>query len=185
MSESIKYELRKSDRLIESILYLENDPVDIEFIVSVTALSEDEVLDSLQMLKQHYAETDHGIELIEFSGGFHFMPKEDLWRALKEEYGRKIDKRLSRSALETISIIAYSQPITKKEIENIRGVSSDNIIRVLSDREYIEVVGRKDILGRPYLYGTTEKFLRDFNLSSISELPKLDEVNRERFDEEE
>ncbi len=172
-------------RYLESILYLENEPLDLHALCKISNYSKDDVVQALAELQIHYADGNHGIEISEFAGGYHFMPKEELWPVLKKNYGRKIDRRLSKSALETISIIAYSQPITKKEVENIRGVSSDNIIRVLLEREFIHVLGRKDVLGRPFLYGTTKKFLQDFNLKSISSLPKLDELDKERFDEQE
>jgi segregation and condensation protein B len=172
-------------RFVESILYLENEPLDLTALCKISGFDRDVVVQTLAELRIHYTDGNHGIEISEFAGGYHFMPKEELWPDLKKHYGRKIDKRLSKSALETISIIAYSQPITRKEVENIRGVSSDNVIRLLLEREYIHVLGRKDVLGRPFLYGTSKKFLQDFNLKSISSLPKLDELDKERFDEQE
>ena len=84
--------------------------------------------------------------------------------------------------METLSIVAYSQPITRKEIDNIRGVASDSIVRLLREREYIKVVGRKDVQGHPCLYGTSRKFLFEFGLKSISDLPRLSEIDRQRFD---
>jgi segregation and condensation protein B len=177
-------ELSSAARLIESILYLENEPVDITQLARYSQMNRDKVEQALAELRYHYSETNHGIEIAEFAGGFHFMPKEELWPELKDHYGRKIDRRISRSAMETLSIIAYSQPITRKEVDNIRGVSSDNVIRLLLDREYIQVVGRKDVLGRPFLYGTTRKFLQDFNLKSISALPRLEDIDKERFEDE-
>jgi segregation and condensation protein B len=103
---------------------------------------------------------------------------------LRSCYGKRVDRRLSRAALETLSIVAYSQPITRREIDNIRGVASDTIIRLLREREYIKVVGRKDVPGHPCLYGTSRKFLFEFNLSSISALPKLSDIDRLRFETE-
>ncbi|MCK5155297.1 MAG: SMC-Scp complex subunit ScpB [Spirochaetales bacterium] len=177
--------LSSETRYIESILYLENEPIDLAAICRISSFQKDIVVQALAELKIHYSEGNHGIEISEFAGGFHFMPKEDLWPELKNHYGRKIDRRLSKSALETISIIAYSQPITRREVENIRGVSSDNVLRLLLEREYVHVIGRKDVLGRPFLYGTTKKFLQDFNLKSISSLPKLGDLDKERFNEQE
>ena len=118
---------------------------------------------------------------MELASGYQFLPHRDLNEILYPIYGRKIDKRLSKAALETLSIIAYSQPITRREIENLRGVSSDSIIRILLERDYIQVVGTKDVIGHPRLLGTTKKFLFDFNISSISDLPKLHELDVKRF----
>jgi len=84
--------------------------------------------------------------------------------------------------METLSIVAYSQPITRAEIESIRGVSSDNMIRLLVSRNLVQEVGRKDAPGRPVQYGTTQDFLKVFRLSSIADLPKLDELDTERFE---
>jgi len=89
---------------------------------------------------------------------------------------------LSRAALETLSIIAYSQPITRGEIDAIRGVASDGMIRVLLARELIQEVGKKETPGRPIQFGTTRTFLRSFRLSSIADLPKLDDLEREKFE---
>jgi segregation and condensation protein B len=115
------------------------------------------------------------------SGGIQFTPKEELRDFLKSRYGKRNENRLSRAALETLSIIAYSQPVTRGEIENIRGVSSANMVRRLQDRGLVKPVGKKDVPGKPLQYGTTREFLKSFRLRSISELPKLDELNQDRF----
>ena len=114
-------------------------------------------------------------------GGYIFAPKKDLWEFLKARYGKKNENRLSRAALETLSIIAYSQPITRGEIENIRGVAADNMIRLLLSRTLIREAGKKDAPGKPIQYGTTREFLKLFRLASIADLPKLEEGDRERF----
>ena len=116
------------------------------------------------------------------AGGWVLTPKQKFWAVLKEKYGEKNSGRLSKSALETLSIIAYSQPITRGEIEKIRGVSADNMIRILLDRNFIKEVGRKDVPGRPIQFGTTKEFLKFFHLNSISELPRLDENEEQRFE---
>ncbi len=116
------------------------------------------------------------------SGGIQLAPKEELWDFLKTRYGKRNENRLSRAALETLSIIAYSQPITRGEIENIRGVSSANMVRQLQDRGLVKPVGKKDVPGKPLQYGTSREFLKTFRLRSISELPKLDELNQDRFE---
>ena len=99
-------------------------------------------------------------------------------RAIRE----KNEARLSKAAMETLSIIAYSQPITRSEIEAIRGVSADNMIRLLVERNFIREVGKKDIPGKPVQFGTTKEFLKFFRLNSIADLPKLDETESERFE---
>ena len=108
--------------------------------------------------------------------------KKEFWEGLKERYGNKNAGRLSRSAMEVLSIIAYKQPITRAEIEAIRGVPPDNMIRILQERQLVKEVGRKDAPGRPCQFGTTKEFLKFFNLNSIAELPALDEKESERFE---
>jgi segregation and condensation protein B len=136
----------------------------------------------IERLQERYADEAHGLELVQISGGWTLCPKKELWESLKEKYGKKNDNKLSRAAMETLSIIAYSQPITRGEIEAIRGVSADNMIRLLVERNLIKEVGKKDIPGKPVQFGTTKEFLKLFRLNSISDLPKLDETESDRFE---
>ncbi len=175
-------ELLKEKALIEAILFLESDPMNISSLSKASDLQADVVKTVLEILVLKYQQEDHGIELIELAGGYLLCPKESLWDFLKGRYGKKNDSRLSKAALETLSIIAYSQPITKGEIENIRGVSADGMLKVLQDKSFIKIVGKKDAPGKPVQYGTTKDFLKTFRLSSIADLPKLDEENQERFE---
>lgn len=168
--------------LIEAIFLLETDPVDEALLARVTGFSRDVVDAVLERLRERYADAGCGMELVQISGGWALSPKRELWESLKERYGRKNDARLSRAAMETLSIIAYSQPITRGEIEAIRGVSADTMIRLLADRNLIKEVGKKDIPGKPVQFGTTKEFLKFFRLNSISDLPKLDETENERFE---
>jgi len=174
--------LKKETALIEAILFLETDTVSLLKIIKITKFSKDMTLEILEQLKNTYMHEDRGIELLEISDGYQLVPKKELWDFLKEYYGKKNDDKLSRAALETLSIIAYSQPITRVEIENIRGVSPDGMIRLLLQKGLIKEVGKKDVPGKPLLYGTTKNFLKLFNLRSISDLPKLDEIEKERFE---
>jgi segregation and condensation protein B len=167
--------------LVEAILFLETDPVDDKTLCRVTNLSKEAVDAALAALKEKYAAAEHGIELLALGGGYMFSPKKELWERLKDRYGKKNDNRLSRAALETLSIIAYSQPITRGEIVNLRGVAADNMIRLLLSRELIRETGKKDAPGKPQQYGTTKEFLKLFRLGSIADLPKLEEEDRERF----
>ncbi|MDC7235808.1 MAG: SMC-Scp complex subunit ScpB [Spirochaetales bacterium] len=168
--------------IVEAALFLESDPVTIQHLSKVTGLSRDVLKEVLDELGKHYAGEEHGIELTEVHGGYILAAKEGLWENLKEHYGKKNEDKLSRAAMETLSIIAYSQPLTKAEIENIRGVSSDGMIRLLVKRGLIREVGKKDVPGKPLQYGTSKEFLKLFRLKSISDLPKLDEVEQKRFE---
>ena len=174
--------LEKEAALLEAIFFLEAEPLDDNSLSKISGLGLEVIEPVLVYLQEKYAKEDSGIELVQISGGWIISPKVELWSSLKERYGKKSDKRLSRSAMETLSIIAYSQPITRGEIEAIRGVSADNMIRLLLERELIKEVGKKDIPGKPTQYGTTKNFLKFFKLNSISDLPKLQETESERFE---
>ncbi len=174
--------MEKETAIIESILYLETEPLDENALSRISGLSREVVEKVLEILQERYSGEAHGIELIRISGGWAVSPKKELWETLRERYGKKNDNRLSRAAMETLSIIAYSQPITRGEIEAIRGVSADNMIRLLVERNLIKEVGKKDIPGKPVQYGTTKEFLKIFRLNSISDLPKLDETESDRFE---
>lgn len=175
-------ELEKETALIETILFLESEPVAEKSLASISELSEEVTRKCLANLREKLKEPSSGVELQMVAGGWTLVPKEDVWQTLRERYGSKSAGRLSRSAMETLSIIAYSQPVTRAEIEAIRGVSADNMIHVLSERSLIKEVGRKDVPGKPVQFGTTKEFLKFFRLNSIADLPKLDEDESERFE---
>jgi segregation and condensation protein B len=174
--------LDKEMAIIEAILFLENEALDIKNLMRISGLSRDAVELALTQLAEHYQAEQHGIELVSSGEAWQFLPKRDLWDHFKERYGKKNEQRLSRAALETLSIIAYSQPVTRSEIDSIRGVSSEATLRILALRNLIQEVGKKDSPGRPVQYGTTREFLKLFRLNSIADLPKLNELERERFE---
>lgn len=175
-------DFEKETALVETVLFLESEPVTVKTISNRAELSEEVVEKVLENLKEKYAEESSGIELSMITGGWCLVPKKEFWNVLKEHYGSKREGRLSRSAMETLSIIAYSQPITRAEIESIRGVGVDNMIRLLVERNLIKEVGRKEVPGRPTQFGTTKEFLKLFRLNSIADLPKLDEDEAQRFE---
>lgn len=171
-----------STALVEAVLFLENEPVDTAVIARITGLNRREVLDAVEKLRQLYARGDHSLEIIELGGGYAFSVKPQLWDTLKPHYGKRNEGKLSKAALETLSIVAYSQPVTRQEIESIRGVSADGMIKLLLSRSLIKEVGKKDAPGKPVQYGTTKDFLKTFRLASIADLPKMDELDKEKFE---
>ncbi|MDR2484215.1 MAG: SMC-Scp complex subunit ScpB [Treponema sp.] len=174
--------LMKETALIEAILYLETEPLDESGLARIAGLSRETVQTALEALKTRYEQEESGVELSRIGGGIIVSPKKEYWETLKERYGKKNEARLSRAAMETLSIIAYSQPITRSEIESIRGVQADTMIRLLLDKELIRETGKKDIPGKPVQFGTTKEFLKLFRLESIADLPKLNEREAERFE---
>ncbi|MDR2536552.1 MAG: SMC-Scp complex subunit ScpB [Treponema sp.] len=173
--------LVKETALIESILYLETEPLDEAGLARISGLAKETVEAALEVLAFRYSQEVSGVELSRISGGIIVSPKKEYWETLKERYGKKNEGRLSRAAMETLSIIAYSQPITRSEIESIRGVQADTMIRLLLEKELIRETGKKDVPGKPVQFGTTKEFLRLFRLESIADLPKLNESEAERF----
>jgi segregation and condensation protein B len=177
-------EMSKDAALVEAVLLLESDPVELRKLSGITGLSPEAAQEAIAQLRAVLEGDGHGLEVVEIGGGFAFAPRKDLWDQLRERYGKSAENRLSKAALETISIVAYSQPITRAEVESIRGVSADGMIKLLLSRNFIREVGKKDAPGRPVQYGTTREFLKAFRLNTISDLPKLDGLERERFEQE-
>lgn len=183
MEQDVAELLEKETALVEAILYLEADILDEAFISRISGLSRDVVKAALENLSARYSRDASGLELIPIGGGVMISPKKEYWDNLKGRYGKKNDARVSRAAMETLTIIAYSQPITKNEIEALRGVSSaDSMIHLLAERNLIRETGKKDVPGKPVQYGTTREFLKLFRLNSIADLPKLNESDLDRFE---
>jgi len=172
----------KNIALIEAVLYLETEPVSEDALNRITGLLPETIKTILDNLGERYSAPDSGLELSRIGGAYMVTPKKEYWEDLKDRYGRKNEGKISRAAMETLSIIAYSQPVTRAEIEAIRGVSADNMIRLLLEKDFIREVGKKDVPGKPVQFGTTKEFLRQFRLNSIAELPRLDEGEAERFE---
>jgi len=176
-------ELEKEAALIEAILFLEGEPIDEAGISRISGISGEILEKALLKLEARYAAPESGLELSKIGGGFLIYPKKIYWENLKERYGRKSESHLSRAAMETLSIIAYSQPVTRAEVEDLRGVHhADNIIRMLIEKNLVREMGKKEVPGKPVQYGTTKEFLKIFRLGSIADLPKLDESEAERFE---
>ena len=174
--------IEKETAIVEAVLFLEADPLDENAIARISGLSKEIVSSALEKLEERYASTDCGLELAKIGGGITISVKRMYWDNLKERYGKKSEGKISRAAMETLAIIAYSQPVTRAEIEKIRGVSADNMMRLLLEKNLIKEAGKKDIPGKPVMYGTTKEFLKLFGLNSIAELPKLNEADMEKFE---
>lgn len=168
-------------RIVEVILFLENTSLPLSRICQLSSLEKDIVLKAIEELKENYEERNAGLVLVNEEETYSFQPEKSLYPLLRHTYGRKVERRLSRASLEVLSIVAYSQPITRSEIRDIRGVNSDSIIKLLRERDYIKVSGRDE--NHKCLYCTTRKFLYEFKLKSISDLPKLSEHDRLKFEE--
>ncbi len=164
-----------TENLIEAILFVAGDGVDVNIMRDTLGVSEEEFNYAVENLKQKYS-GDNGIHLIAYRTKLQLCSNPNYSEQVSAVLNPVKEKQLTKATLETLSIIAYKQPITKLEIEDIRGVSSDYAIDILEENNLIEVVGRKDSIGKPLLFGTTEEFLKRFELSDIADLPSYHEV---------
>ena len=172
----------KETALVEAVLYMEGDPIDEGAIARICGIARESVDAALVNLGERYTVSDCGLELSRVGGGIVISVKREYWDNLKERYGKKNEGKISRAAMETLAIVAYQQPVTRAEIEKIRGVSADNMMRLLLEKGLIREVGKKDTVGKPVIYGTTKEFLKLFHLGSIADLPKLGESDIEKFE---
>lgn len=161
----------REKRLLEAAVFLSQDPVSPKELSEKFKIPVDRVEELLEKLLREYS--DRGIVLRKVAGGYRFFTAPDLSQDLKE-FVEDRPVKLSRHLLEVLAVIAYNQPITKKEIAMIRGQNPDGAIKSLLEKGLIEVAGRASTPGRPKLYRTTESFLYHFGLNSLSELPKID-----------
>jgi len=141
-----------------------------------TKMKKEEFLLAIDQLKEKYQSDDFAIEIVEISNGYRFMTKGAYYNTVATYLRQSTKKKLSKSALETLSIIAYKQPVIKSELEQIRGVSCDYSIQKLLEKELIEIEGRSEGPGRPLLYATSPKFMDYFGLKSIEDLPKTKDI---------
>lgn len=172
--------------IIEGLLFAAGDGgLSLKQIAIVLEISEEQAISVLDELKADYSKADRGIQLIELAGVYQLATKKEHAPYLKKLVEAPGSSSLSQAALETLAIIAYRQPITRAEIEEIRGVKSDKPLQTLIAKALVKEIGRAEGTGRPILYGTTKEFLDYFGLKTIEELPPLPELNEEEETERE
>ena len=177
-------EYRKTEAAIEAILFTMGESVEAEKIAVAIEHDVDTTVRIIHNMMDKYENEDRGIKIIELEGSFQLCTKEEYYDNLIRICSQPRRYTLTDAALETLSIIAYKQPVTKIEIEKIRGVNSDRSVNKLVELELVKEVGRLDAPGRPMLFGTTEEFLRTFGVGSIDELPVISEDMVEQYKEE-
>ena len=169
---------------VEAILFAAGDSVEVFRLAAALELEPAEMEDILRRMMLRYEEEDRGIRLVELEDSWQLCTKTEHYEELIRVVKQPKKYTLTEVLLETLSIVAYKQPVTKLEIEKIRGVKSDHAVNKLVEYGLIEEVGRMDAPGRPILFGTTEDFLRSFGVSSVEELPKISQQQMEDFKEE-
>jgi len=162
--------------ILEALLFASDEPVTIADVTSL--LGEEragEIGEALATLTLEYDTSDRGLRVQRLAGGFRLTTASHLGPYLRELVRARNRQRLSRAALETLAVVAYKQPITAPEIQEIRGVNPSAILNALLDRRLVRVLGRKKVVGKPFLYGTSKEFLVRFGLNSLEDLPSMEE----------
>lgn len=161
---------------IEALLFASGDPLPAAKIADILSVPDEQhIILLIEEIKKQMNSESRGLTIVEVAGGFQICTKPEL-AATIEKLAEVQEVRLSSAAMETLSIIAFKQPITRQEIENIRGVQMDKMLNTLLERGLIKELGRKEVIGRPILYGTTEEFLKCFGLKSLEQLPDLNNI---------
>jgi segregation and condensation protein B len=162
--------------LFESVLFISNEPIPISFFVKNFGIDQTQARIIIHSLIDEYDERDGGIKITEIANGYQFATNRKYAEPLRRIMGMARKETLTKGMLETLSIIAYRQPIVIAEIDELRGVSSRMMVANLMKKNLIKPVGRKELPGRPLAYGTTDEFLKYFGLNKIIDLPKLSEI---------
>lgn len=170
---------------IEGILFAAGEPVKAAKIAAVLDAELSKVTQAVQQLKQEYDQQKRGMYIIDIDEGYQICSRPEYYIYIQEILGEQRRQALSNAAMETLAIIAYKQPITRSQIEHIRGINSDGSVNRLLERGLIEEAGRLDAPGRPILYETTQVFLRCFGLSTPKDLPPVPQINEASVNEQE
>ncbi len=164
-------------RVVESLLFITDQPLSAARLAQLSGVKDLEKIKSvLSQIKEDYQSRQSGVQIIEAAGGFQMGTRPEFSQWIRKLFHDRMTTRLSAAGLETLAIIAYRQPIARAEIEALRGVEVIASLETLLERRLIKVVGRKESVGRPLLYGTTQEFLRQFGLMSFDDLPKIEEI---------
>jgi segregation and condensation protein B len=162
--------------ILESLFFVSDSPIRLETLVEIFPESNKEsILKGIHQIQAEYEDLSKGIELTEIAGGYQFRTK-PRWAGWINRLKKAKTIKLSQAALETLAIVAYRQPIIRPAIEEIRGVDSGSVVHTLLEKGLIKIMGRKDLPGRPIVYGTTKAFLELFSLNTLSDLPTLKEI---------
>lgn len=172
-------DIEEKKAIIEAILFASGKEVEITTLMSALELSHKEVEIILGQMRLEYSEKNHGIEIIKVNNSYQMCTKKEYYEYIYPIFDNRAKPNLSSAAMETLSIIAYNPKITRVEIDNIRGVSTDGVLYKLMEYNLIEEAGKLDAPGRPTMYRVTNEFLKTFGLSSLDELPKLPKIKED------
>ncbi len=164
--------------IVEALFFVSGDPLPVDRLRDIVkGVDKKRILVVIEALQGEYDQANRGIHLAEVAGGYQLVTRPEMAPWIKEMEKIRTASRLSRPGLETLAIVAYKQPVTRGEIEMVRGVDAAGVLKTLMERKLIKIVGRKEAPGRPMMYGTTRQFLEYFGLASLSGLPTLKEFS--------
>jgi len=169
--------LDRLTREIEALLFASDAPLSLKQLTDFTGSGEDSVRNAVESLSASFAEQGHALVIIEIAGGFRIATDNEFGPVVSQLFEGRRSGKLSRASLETLAVIAYTQPATRAGVEGIRRVNCDSSLRTLLERDMIRISGRKEAPGRPLLYSTTPGFLEYFGLTDIEHLPRSSEMN--------
>ncbi|HAS46485.1 MAG TPA: SMC-Scp complex subunit ScpB [Microscillaceae bacterium] len=162
---------------VEALIFCASEPISIEELQSClsemfgTSIQETDIVQAIDVLTEKYEDSNFAFQICQMSDGYQFLTKPEYQPSIALLLKQKSKKRLSKAALETLAIVAYKQPVTKGQLEQIRGVNCDYTIQKLLEKELVAIKGKADTPGRPILYGTSKKFMEYFGINSLSDLP--------------
>ena len=175
------YDRKRYISIIESLLFASGDPMKVKDIASILECSEKYTKELLEELKIEYDKEERGIKVVCINNTYQLVTKPENSDYIQKILKTNSRQSLSQAAIESLAIIAYKQPITRIEIDEIRGVKSESALQKLLERNLIKECGRKEVIGRPILYGTTDEFLRQFKLENLKELPTIEELSEKEI----
>lgn len=161
---------------VEAALLVSDDPLTARRLGDLLGCDGREIRELMEGLKEEYDRGNRGFQLIKVSGGFKLTTREEHYPWLKRLFGQRTVERMSEAAMETLVIVAYHQPIIREEIQSIRGVNCQSVLRTLMEKNFVRIVSRRDEIGKPIEYGTTQKFLDYFGLNTLNDLPDEEEI---------
>lgn len=164
------------EAIVEALIFASPEPLTPKILFKLLSDEpREDVLAAIQAVERDYA-TRRGLHVAEVAGGYQITTRPELHEWVRRLFNERTSQKLSVAALETLSVIAYKQPITQAEIGEIRGVNTSGVLSTLLERHLIKIVGRKNVIGRPFLYGTTKEFLIRFGLNDLNDLPKIEDM---------
>jgi len=162
--------------IVEALIFASPDPLTVKTLTKLLDTEpKEDIVAAIEALKQEY-QRQSGLTLVEVAGGYQIVTRAELHEWVRRLFHERTTQKLSVASLETLAVIAYKQPVTAPEISEIRGVNTVGVLGTLVERHLVKVVGRKQVVGRPFLYGTTREFLERFGLNDLSDLPKVEDM---------